>query len=203
MNPAPSLLAPSLHIQPSRLYVKDLFKVTKFYRDIVQLDTLEVTDSHVILGHDQTPVLELISKPEFLHAPMPSAGLFHNAIIYASRANLAETIYRILTRAPESYDGSADHLVSEAFYFHDPEYNGLELYFDRPRDTWHWDNGTIYLDPQAYILRYIEDTSPIKKAIGHVHLRVGDVPTTAAFPSWQPGSRRVMCSSRTSAAAYT
>lgn len=181
-----SLLAPTLRINRSQLYVKDLEKVAKFYKDIVKLDVLEKTPSRIIFGQGKTPVIELLAKPEYGHAPPPSAGLFHNAIVYSSRADLAETIYNILKNAPESYEGSADHLVSEAFYFHDPEFNGLELYYDRPRETWQWDNGTIkmdtlYLDPEAYIMRHIEDKAKIHKELGHVHLRVGDVATARKF----------------------
>jgi catechol 2,3-dioxygenase len=181
-----SLLAPSLHIKPSQLYVKDLQKVGNYYHDVVRLEVLESTASHWILGQGQTPVLELISRPEYRTAPMASAGLFHNAIVYASRAELAETILHILKVAPDSFEGSADHLVSEAFYFHDPEFNGLELYFDRPRDTWQWQDGNVkmaslYLDPAEYIMRYLHEKPGAGKVLGHVHLRVGVVPAARRF----------------------
>lgn len=145
------------------------------------------TSSHVILGDGKIPVLELISKPEYKNSPVRSAGLFHNAIVFASQAQLAKTIFNIIQTAPWSYEGSADHLVSEAFYFHDPEDNGLELYFDRPRQDWKWNNGSIematnYLDPQQYIINHIrtKDTA-LSAELGHVHLRVGDVATARKF----------------------
>jgi catechol 2,3-dioxygenase len=181
-----SLLADTLEIKPSQLYVKDLQKLTKFYKDIVGLELLNSTPSHAILGQGNTPVLELISKPEYNHAPIKSAGLFHNAILYSSRAELAKALYSILTKMPEAYEGPGDHLVSQAFYFHDPENNGLELYFDRPRETWKWENGqikmdTLYIDVEQFILQHIgEAVDPIKK-LGHVHLRVGDIPTAKEF----------------------
>jgi len=186
MAASTSLLAPNLRIKPSKLYVKNLQKVARFYQDIVRLQALETTDSHVVLGHDQTPVLELIAKPEFTNAPLPSAGLFHNAIVYASRAELARNVYNILVHEPASFEGSADHLVSEAFYFHDPEFNGLELYYDRPKETWQWQDGsikmdTLYLDPEAFIVRYGGDKPDASLELGHVHLRVGDVPTARKF----------------------
>ena len=182
-----SLLANSLNIEPSKLYVKDLQKVTDYYRQVVGLQLLTSTKSHVIFGRADVPVLELISKPEYNNAPIRSAGLFHNAIVFNTRAELAKTILNILQRAPESFEGSADHLVSEAFYFHDPENNGLELYFDRPRSGWTWIDGSVqmttdYLDPQRYIINHIKTTSDDDSMkLGHVHLRVGDVPTARKF----------------------
>ncbi len=182
-----SLLANNLQIEPSQLYVKDLQKVTSYYRDVVGLQSLVATDSHVILGHDQIPALELISKPEYDNAPIRSVGLFHNAIVFSTQAELAKTVLNILQKAMWSYEGSADHLVSEAFYFHDPENNGLELYFDRPRQDWSWIGGSVqmatnYLDPQQYIIDNIETkTVNSSKELGHVHLRVGDVPTARKF----------------------
>ena len=181
-----SILASDLQIKPSQLYVRDLGKVTKFYRDIVGLQSLVATNSHVILGHDQTPVLELISKPEFEKVSIKNAGLFHNAIVYSTRAALAEAVLSILQKAQWAYEGSADHLVSEAFYFHDPEGNGLELYYDRPREDWQWTNegvkmDTLYLDPAQFVMAHINGDRVADKELGHVHLRVGDIPSARRF----------------------
>lgn len=70
-------------------------------------------------------------------APPPpgSTGLYHVAILYPTRADLADA-YRRLERAGIELDGAADHGVSEALYLHDPDQNGVELYFDRPRAEW-------------------------------------------------------------------
>lgn len=64
-----------------------------------------------------------------------STGLFHLAILYPTRPALADALRR-LERAKIALDGAADHGVSEALYLHDPEQNGVELYWDRPEDTW-------------------------------------------------------------------
>lgn len=68
-------------------------------------------------------------------APIRSAGLFHTAILYPARRDLA-VIYDRLRKASYSLTGAADHGVSEALYLHDPDQNGLELYWDRPREQW-------------------------------------------------------------------
>lgn len=70
-------------------------------------------------------------------APRNSAGLFHTAILYPTRKDLAE-IYRRLTEANYPFTGFADHGVSEALYLDDPDKNGVELYWDRPKEDWPW-----------------------------------------------------------------
>ena len=67
--------------------------------------------------------------------PPGTTGLYHIAIRYPSRAALADALRR-LTAAGISLDGASDHGVSEALYLHDPDENGIELYWDRPRDQW-------------------------------------------------------------------
>jgi catechol 2,3-dioxygenase len=68
--------------------------------------------------------------------PPPGAtGLFHLAILYPERADLAAALARLIAhRVP--LDGAADHGVSEALYLHDPDHNGIELYWDRPESQW-------------------------------------------------------------------
>jgi catechol 2,3-dioxygenase len=67
--------------------------------------------------------------------PVGSTGLYHFAILYPTRAALADAVMR-LQRAKIELEGTADHGVSEAIYLRDPDQNGLELYFDRPRELW-------------------------------------------------------------------
>jgi catechol 2,3-dioxygenase len=67
--------------------------------------------------------------------PKGSTGLFHLAILYPTRAELADALLRLM-RAEIPLDGASDHGVSEALYLRDPDQNGVELYWDRPRDQW-------------------------------------------------------------------
>jgi len=67
--------------------------------------------------------------------PTGCTGLYHLAILYPTRADLADALLR-LQRASIELDGAADHGVSEALYLRDPDQNGVELYFDRPSDEW-------------------------------------------------------------------
>ena len=67
--------------------------------------------------------------------PADATGLYHLAILYPSRAALANALHRLL-KAGIQLDGASDHGVSEALYLRDPDDNGLELYWDRPREQW-------------------------------------------------------------------
>ena len=67
--------------------------------------------------------------------PAGSTGLFHVAILYPTRAALADALRRLI-KAGIKLDGAADHGVSEALYLRDPDENGVELYWDRPREEW-------------------------------------------------------------------
>jgi catechol 2,3-dioxygenase len=68
-------------------------------------------------------------------APVRSAGLFHTAILYPTRKDLAFAFNRLL-EAKYPISGASDHGVSEAIYLNDPDQNGVELYWDRPQDQW-------------------------------------------------------------------
>ncbi|WP_067031501.1 VOC family protein [Allomuricauda sp. CP2A] len=68
-------------------------------------------------------------------APQRSAGLFHTAIVYPTRKDLASILNRLM-EAKYSLTGAADHGVSEALYLNDPDENGVELYWDRPQENW-------------------------------------------------------------------
>jgi catechol 2,3-dioxygenase len=67
--------------------------------------------------------------------PPGTTGLYHLAILYPSRADLADALKRLVDNGV-ALDGASDHGVSEALYLRDPDGNGIELYWDRPRDQW-------------------------------------------------------------------
>lgn len=179
-------LSQSLHLSPSELFVADLQSMTYYYRDIVGLSVLETTKNTVTLGYGQTSAIKLSSKPKLAYASPRSAGLFHNAIVFETRGDLAQAAGNTILQAPHDFVGTGDHLVSEAFYFNDLEGNGLELYFDRPADTWEWQNGhvkmdTLYIDPSAYINKHATNKTNTGKKLGHVHLKVGDIANARNF----------------------
>ncbi|MRG59293.1 VOC family protein [Agromyces sp. CFH 90414] len=144
------------------LRVGDLDAMIRYYRDGVTLDLLRHDGPVAVLGRGRTPIVVLEHAPELRHASPRDAGLFHTAILFDSREALATAIYSVATRYPGTFTGSADHLVSEAFYFTDPEGNGVELYFDRDRSTWSWTHGqvemaTVFLDPNDYLREHLTE----------------------------------------------
>jgi catechol 2,3-dioxygenase len=85
-------------------------------------------------------------------APVKSVGLFHTAIVYPTRKDLA-IIYDRLRKVQYPLTGASDHLVSEALYLNDPDENGVELYWDRPREFWKYkEDGSIEMDTLALSL---------------------------------------------------
>lgn len=179
-------LSSNLSISPSQLYVANITVMKEFYGNVVGLEVLESSPTRVLLGHGIVGIIELIAKPKLAHAGPREAGLFHNAIVFSSRSALSRSAGEVLLRQPKLFTGTGDHLVSEAFYFNDPEDNGVELYYDRPRDSWQWQNGhiqmdTLYIDPVEYIYAHANEPVDPGKKIGHVHLRVGDIVQARKF----------------------
>ena len=174
------------------LLVADVDGMTAFYRDVVTLQVLRSEGVEVALGRAGEELVVLRHEPSLRHAATGSAGLFHTAIVFESQTALAAALASIAQRAPQTFTGSADHLVSQAFYLTDPEGNGVELYWDRARTEWSWTHGqvemaTLYLDPNAFLQEHLTpeaaagSTAAEAAQIGHVHLSVGDVDTARDF----------------------
>jgi catechol 2,3-dioxygenase len=179
-------LASSLKMGQVHLNVQDLQNMQNFYQHIIGLHVLKEEQDRVTLGFEKTPIITLIHTKDLPVARHSDAGLYHTAIVFASRGELARTIYRIIKNTPMLYTGSGDHLVSEAFYLNDPEGNGVELYFDREATSWQWvDNqikmDTIYIDLQEYLQKHINNQDPHDIKVGHVHLKVGDIEKAKDF----------------------
>ena len=185
-------IAAATSMRAVTLLVGDLDGMTRYYRDVVTLSVLDAGGDTVTLGRAGRPLVILRAEPALRHAHPGSAGLFHTAILFESQAALAAALYSLAKRAPGTFTGSADHLVSQAFYATDPEGNGIELYWDRARTEWSWTHGqvemaTLALDPNTFIGEHLTEaaargsTAHEAASIGHVHLSVGDVATARAL----------------------
>jgi len=182
------------------LHVGDLDAMAAYYRDVLMLQVLDViapatgvlpvhAAATVVLGRATTPLVILRHTPDLPAPRRGQAGLFHTAILFDTESDLAAALASIAARAPGTFAGSADHLVSKAFYFTDPEGNGIELYWDRVRSDWKWVGGSVQmgslaLDPNAFLREHLSDAAlenPGDAVVGHVHLSVGDVPSARAF----------------------
>ncbi len=173
------------------LNVADLDVMSAYYRDAVGLQQLDADGARVVLGRGTTPVVVLEHSPALRHAAPGQAGLFHTAILFDSQAALAAAVYSVAQRHPGTFTGSSDHLVSQAFYFDDPEGNGVELYWDRDRSAWSWTHGTvemgtIHLDPNRFLQEHLTEEGLAGAGwgdarVGHIHLSVGDVASAREF----------------------
>ena len=171
---------------PVQLRVADLDGMVKFYTNGVGLEVLAHDENSYWLGHGANRVLHIKHAPELKHASGSEAGLFHTAFLFETEADLAFAVASVASKYSGSFTGSADHLVSKAFYFDDPEGNGVELYWDRPRSEWQW-NGiqvqmdTLPLDPNQFLQSHLVDQVAGKAGIGHVHLSVGAIEPANQF----------------------
>ncbi|WP_168916584.1 VOC family protein [Microcella flavibacter] len=179
------------------LDVADLDAMTAYYRDGVGLTVLSAEPARdgapatTSLGRGIQPLVVLRHAPSLRHAGPREAGLFHTAILFETAGALAAAVAAVAQRYPGTFTGSSDHLVSEAFYFDDPEGNGVELYLDRARTAWSWTHGqvemsTLFLDPNAFLQQHLDEQAlaahgSAPATVGHVHLSVGDVDTARRF----------------------
>jgi catechol 2,3-dioxygenase len=97
--------------------------------------------------------------------PPGTTGLYHVAILYPTRAVLADALRRLLA-AGVPLDGASDHGVSEALYLSDPDGNGLELYWDRPQDVWPRtpDGGLAMVTRRLDLDGLLREVEPVKAA---------------------------------------
>jgi catechol 2,3-dioxygenase len=155
-----------LHIGAIALKVRDLDRLTGFYRDVLGLAVLDRGKDGAVLGAGGVPFVHLEHHPAAKPDDTREAGLYHTAFLMPTRGDLARWILHV-ARNKVQLTGASDHAVSEAFYLDDPEGNGVEVYYDRPLETWEWtgDDLKITTDPL--------DVDDI--------LRVGDVARAEAF----------------------
>jgi len=121
------------------LKVADLDRALKFYRDVLgfEITTRYGTQAAFLSagGYHHHIALNTWESAGGSPPPPNATGLFHLAILYPTRALLADALRRV-TAAGIQLDGASDHGVSEALYLRDPDDNGVELYWDRPREQW-------------------------------------------------------------------
>jgi catechol 2,3-dioxygenase len=188
-------LSAGLVMDAVSLRVGDLGTMSSYYENALALVPIEERpigrEVHRVLGRGSIPMVRLVHTPDLPEVNPRDAGLFHTAFLFDDAASLAATVYRAAQDPRSRFSGSSDHLVSEAFYFTDPEGNGIELYVDRPREAWSYENGelqmdTRYLDPNAYLAAHLDEAVLASAerqsgSVGHVHLQVGDVARARDF----------------------
>lgn len=187
-------LSPNLRLGPVSLRVMDLGLILSFYEHDLGLTVLRREGNVVELGASKAgkPILILRHVPDAEKPPPEAAGLYHYALLVPDRKSLAAA-YISLGNAGIVFDGFADHLVSEALYLTDPEGNGIEIYSDRPRDHWKFDeDGQVNMATQPLdldsLLKEVSSASrnnlkafADETRVGHVHLKVTDLQRSMTF----------------------
>jgi catechol 2,3-dioxygenase len=190
-----------IHIEAVTLVVRDIDRMTSFYRDVIGLAVLHDAGNSVTLGNDGVSLITLRSDPQ-AQAPREGApGLFHTAFLLPERRDLAQWV-RTAVDNTWAIEGMADHLVSEAFYLSDPEGNGIEIYRDRSRAEWIYDDGKVRMANERIDIPELLSLADVKAAktyrmptgarIGHVHLCVNALDRAADVIETQLGMA-VMC----------
>ncbi len=169
-------------VGPVTLRVAEAERSIAWYRDMIGLELIERSKDRLVLGAGGKAFLFLDVKPGIAPRIEETTGLYHLAILVPDRPTLAGVLARIAARGVRL--GASDHLVSEALYIWDPDGNGNEVYRDRPREEWKWENGTVRMATDPLNLQgLLADLAPgaEKKSVpaatrmGHVHLQVGDI----------------------------
>jgi catechol 2,3-dioxygenase len=130
---------PGVRIGHVHLKVADLERALKFYRDVLGLEVTDRMGKQAAFlsagGYHHHIGLNTWESEGGTPPARGTTGLYHVAILYPTRKLLADALQRVL-RAGIELEGAADHGVSEAIYLRDPDDNGVELYWDRPREEW-------------------------------------------------------------------
>ena len=186
-----TVIDPSLRVRSVTLAVSDLDRSADFYERVLGLPLISRDQHGARLGPDaERPALVLSDIESPTPLPPSATGLYHVAWLHPNRAALADSVRRV-AGASWPFEGASDHGVSEALYLCDPDGLGIELYADRPRERWerasdgHGVNMvTLPLDLEDLLAQSLSEPSaavPADTNVGHVHLKVSDVPSATAF----------------------
>ena len=172
------------------LTVSDLDRSVAFYQDALGLRVQRRADATAALGAGGDELVVLHEEPGARPAGR-HAGLYHYALLFPSREELARAVQRLAVTGTR-ISGASDHGVSEAIYLPDPDGNGIELYADRARVDWppaapgeRVGMFTRALDLGG-LLETVAGAEPVPHAaeglrVGHMHLHVGDLDAARAF----------------------
>jgi catechol 2,3-dioxygenase len=171
------------------LTVSNLDRSVGYYESVVGLVVRERGSGRTFLGAGGEDLLVLVEQPGAAPA-RGYCGLYHFALLVPARVDLARWLAHA-ARDRVALVGLSDHYVSEAIYLSDPDDHGIEIYWDRPRESWEGQVSqrmtTLPLDTRS-LLGELADPAhehferlPPSTTMGHVHLCVADIPRTIAF----------------------
>ncbi|MBG9796570.1 VOC family protein [Brevibacillus laterosporus] len=180
---------PYTFVSQVHLIIENIERSIAFYKDMLGLQILDRTETKVVFTANGKTPLVTIEQPDNVAPKEPwKTGLYHFALLVPSRADLANTLLHLLQ---EGYplQGASDHLVSEAVYLADPDGNGIEIYVDRPSETWVWEGDSVGmstepLDIEGLLQENKEENwkgLPSGTIMGHIHLQVANLQQAEEF----------------------
>lgn len=172
------------HIGSVTLTVTSLDRSLPFYLDTLGFVLQERDGLRAILsaGAEHT-LIELLERTDAVPRPRRATGLYHFAILVPTRAALGRSLRRLAIQGWQ-LTGAADHLVSEALYLDDPDGLGIEIYRDRPRESWRVNGGELAMATDPLNLDSLAEERGANElwsgldagtVIGHVHLHVAQL----------------------------
>ena len=171
------------------LSVGNLQRSLAYYQHTIGLSLLHAAAASATLGVGTRPLLHVV-EVRGARLVRRATGLYHFALRVPTRSDLARVLRHFANRG-YCIGGAADHLFSEALYLSDPDGHGIEIYCDRPRNTWYDAHGNLRgaSDPLDFegILRELDgdetpwDGLPPGTDMGHIHLQVTDLRTAEQF----------------------
>jgi catechol 2,3-dioxygenase len=183
-------LPDATHLGRVTLQIAELERSLDYYTRVLGFEVLERGEGRALLGAsgDGSALIELRERRGV--APVPRSGLqglYHFAILLPDRAALGRFVGHLAEVDVRA--GAADHLVSEALYLQDPDGLGIEVYSDRPRESWEVDADELRMTTDPLNLREVLAAGggepwagmPAGTTLGHVHLHVGDLNEAARF----------------------
>ena len=138
IGPAPAPIDPGVRIGHVHLKVADLERALAFYCGVLGFELTQRRPGAAFIsagGYHHHIGLNTWESHGGSPPPLGSTGLYHLAILYPTRVKLADALRRLIG-AEIPLEGASDHGVSEALYLRDPDDNGVELYWDRPKEQW-------------------------------------------------------------------
>ena len=174
---------------PVHLLVSNLERSLEYYQHVLGFRAEQRGDDRAVLtaDGDTRPLVMLHTRPGVTRARRGAFGLYHFAILLPDRPALGRFAAHLA--AQNIRVGMADHLVSEALYLSDPDELGIEVYADRPPETWQYRDGELAMTTDPLDINDVIASShgatwnglPKDTTIGHVHLHVGDLRLAEAF----------------------
>lgn len=177
---------PNLYTSHVQLKVSNLERSVEFYKTVLGLSILDQTERTVYFTHDGKKSFLSIVEVHNAISGQGYTGLYHFALLLPTRKDLGNIIQHFIQQNIQI--GAGDHHVSEALYLNDPDGNGIEIYYDRPKSEWKWDNNQVFMTTEQLnfqsILAEADGTwngMPSDTVIGHIHLSVNDLAKTEQF----------------------